>query len=153
MRAVLATLLLCACAACSGKASPPGVSDPGDVPQISGTERLGWTQPANGSDNPASYRFFLYIDGGSRSELPNVSCAPSSSAFDCSGRLPGMPAGTHTLELSAAASDGIESARSAPLTVLVVRAVASAATASAAQSGANAASLDPASAGLHSQPP
>ena len=85
-------------------------------------------QLANASEDPATYQFFLYIDGGSRSALSPVSCTPaSSSAYDCSGRLPGLAAGTHTLELSAASVNGVESGRSLPLQVLVVRTVASAA--------------------------
>ena len=99
MRALLARCLVCACAACAGKATPPGVSDPGASPQISGTERLGWSQQANGSDNLAGYHFFLYIDGG----IPNRTAQRllhdrPRRAFDCNGRLPGLPAGTHSLD-------------------------------------------------------
>jgi glucose/arabinose dehydrogenase len=154
MRALLASVLLCVCAACSGQANPPGVSDPGGVIQIAGTERLGWSQPANGANNLSGYHFFLYIDGGSRAELPDVSCAQAGSAFDCAGRLPGLPAGTHSLTLAAAASDGIESAPSAPLRVLVVRAIVSGATSvnrgTSAATGQNGATPDAAAAsGLH----
>jgi glucose/arabinose dehydrogenase len=145
MRAVLAMVLACACAACAGKANPPAVGGgTGGVEQISGTERLGWTQPASSSEDPGSYQFFLYIDRGSRAQLPDVSCSTSSAGFACSGRL-NVPAGTHALTLSAVAGDGIESTQSDPLQVMVVRAVSSSAT--APQSSARTASIDPASSG------
>jgi glucose/arabinose dehydrogenase len=148
MRAVVASLLVCACAACAGKTNPPAVGGgTGAVEQITGTERLGWTQPASSSEDPGSYQFFLYIDSGSRTQLPDVSCSTSAAGFDCSGRLPGVPAGTHALTLSALASDGIESAQSDPLQVMVVRAVSSSAT--PPQTNARTASIDSASTAIH----
>jgi glucose/arabinose dehydrogenase len=61
----------------------------------------------------------MYVDN-ERNEVADVSCsATGSSGYSCSGKLPAMSNGIHTLELvSFSASDG-ESARSAPMRVNV----------------------------------
>lgn len=60
----------------------------------------------------------LYVDGSARS-LSNVQCgAGTGGAFACSGQLPPLVAGAHTLEL-AAVDRGVEGPRSAPFNVMV----------------------------------
>jgi glucose/arabinose dehydrogenase len=90
---------------------------------ITGTERLGWNQPAGDAAELASFSYALYVDGV-RSALNDVSCeaTPSQAGFACSVRLPAMSPGPHALELAAFVLDGgsvIESSRSAPLQVIV----------------------------------
>jgi glucose/arabinose dehydrogenase len=100
---------------------PPSVT-PTPAENVTGAERLGWTQTAADSRTLSTFRYAIYIDGA-RAELTGAVCRPPSSPtsadFDCSAPLPAMPAGTHTLELAAFILDGniLESPRSAPLLV------------------------------------
>jgi len=105
-----------------GKSTPPSPSPaPGGVATITGRERIGWDQPAEGAAELATFRYAIYVDGA-RSEIAETSCGPSAgtAGFACSGRLPALTAGAHTLEIATflAGSDA-ESARSAPLRVTV----------------------------------
>jgi len=115
-----------ALAACGGGDAPTGGgnapagggsggSDPGVI--LRGGERLGWDQPGPSAQAVRSYSYPLYVDGVA-SLMANVTCATTSSAagYECSGRLPTMAAGRHTIQLAAVAN-GLESSRSAPLTV------------------------------------
>jgi glucose/arabinose dehydrogenase len=127
-RLVMAVVIACAGAACGGSSndgqSPPPSSG-GNT--IRGNERLGWDQQAASPDELAALRFAIYVDGV-RSELAGVNCTQTAAAagFPCSGRLPAMSPGTHTLELAAFRSDDgtiTESSRSAPLVVTLAPAV------------------------------
>jgi aldose sugar dehydrogenase len=131
------TILTLAC----GKDSPepPGVT-PGPPENVTGTERLGWTQTASDAGELSTIRYAIYIDGA-RTELSGASCqppsSPTSAAFECSAPLPSIPAGAHTLELAAFVVDGsvLESARSAPLQVNKTTAASAPVPASAWTSG------------------
>ena len=107
-----------------GDSRPPTPSPPGTGggETITGRERLGWDQPASSTAELATFRYAIYVDGV-RSEVPDPACGATAGAggFACSGRLPPMNAGGHTLELAAFYESGgiIESARSAPLRVTV----------------------------------
>ena len=98
---------------------PPGVT-PGPPENVTGAERLGWTQTAADNGELSTIRYAIYVDGA-RSELSGASCqppsSPTSSNVDCTAPLPAMSAGAHTVELAAFIVDGsvLESARSAPL--------------------------------------
>jgi glucose/arabinose dehydrogenase len=97
--------------------------------QIRGNERLGWDQPAADAAALAALRFIAYIDNAGV-DMQDTSCGPSTAAtaFSCSGRLPSMAPGLHTIELSAYFEfEGrrIEGARSAPLRVRLVTGVTS----------------------------
>jgi glucose/arabinose dehydrogenase len=121
-----------------GDSQPPTPSPPADGSQtIRGTERLGWDQVAVSQAELASFRFAIYVDG-TRSEMADTSCgAGSSGMFACSGRLPAMTPGAHTLELAAfVVTDGdvVESPRSPPLRVTVSPATTPPPTESAADS-------------------
>jgi glucose/arabinose dehydrogenase len=110
-----------AIASCGSSTPPPSTSDPGSSGErISGNERLGWSQSANDGRELATFRYAAYVDGN-RTELADVSCSASTGgAFPCSSRMPGMTAGSHTLELVSFVVDGdsvVESQRSAALRV------------------------------------
>ena len=127
-----AWLLLALLATGCGNSPPPTPSPPGagTGETITGSERLGWDQPASTATELATFRYAIYVDGA-RSELAEVSCAqtPGAGGFPCSGRLPAMAAGTHVLELATFSDSGelIESAKSAPLQVTVVAGTSAAA--------------------------
>ena len=96
---------------------------PGPAENVTGAERLGWSQSAADSGELSTFHYAIYVDGA-RAELAGASCQPPSSStsavFDCVAPLPAMPAGIHTLELAAfILVDGspLESARSALLQV------------------------------------
>lgn len=125
---LLAALLAVACAACGD--SPPEAPSPGDggVITIRGNERLGWDQQAASAAELATLRFAIYVDDARR-ELSGATCenSPQPSGFPCSGPLPSMTPGPHTLQLAAYFLDGsrvVESPKSAPLQVNVSPALA-----------------------------
>jgi glucose/arabinose dehydrogenase len=117
---VLAFVLTTACGGTSNPPTSSGGTNPGG--SITGSERLGWDQSAATADELARLKYVVYVDGV-RSELADVTCATTASAagYACSGRLPAMTAGTHTLELASYVDTGsvIESAKSSPLRVTV----------------------------------
>lgn len=103
---------------------PPTPSPPGGGlgESITGRERIGWDQPASSAAELATFRFAIYVDGA-RSEIAGAACGSTAGAagFACSGQLPPMAPGAHTLELAAFQDAGgvVESAKSAPLVVTV----------------------------------
>lgn len=115
-------VLVLAVAGCSADDTPDSPSPgPGNGETITGNERLGWDQRASGTSELASFRWAIYVDGA-RSEMTNTSCAATSGAagFACSGRLPALSPGTHTLELATfVQGEGNESPRSNPFRVTV----------------------------------
>jgi glucose/arabinose dehydrogenase len=116
---VLLALLTIGC----GRTPPPTPSPgPGTGETITGRERLGWDQPATSTAELATFRYAIYVDGA-RSEIADVNCGATAGAggFACSGRLPAMSNGSHTLELAAFFDAGgiVESPKSAPLRVTV----------------------------------
>jgi glucose/arabinose dehydrogenase len=117
---LFALVVLAAC----GRTPPPTPSPPTNPGEtISGRERLGWDQQAGDAAELATFRYAIYVDGV-RSELADVTCGTTSgpAGFACSGRLPALTNGAHTLELAAFildASGTLESGRSAPLRVTV----------------------------------
>ncbi|HXG55950.1 MAG TPA: hypothetical protein VNJ03_11270 [Vicinamibacterales bacterium] len=117
-----ALVALAVAAACSKSPPPTPSPGPGNGESITGRERLGWDQPAPDASELATFRYAIYVDGA-RSVIADASCATSAGTggFPCSGRLPTMSNGAHTLELAAFIDAGgiIEGARSAPLRVTV----------------------------------
>lgn len=103
----------------------PGPSpDPGSATTIRGDERLGWDQPAASRAELSTFDFAIYVDG-TRLEMSGVSCQNTATAagFPCSGRLPTLTPGLHTLELAAFIIDDIgilEGPKSPPFSVNVV---------------------------------
>ena len=122
---LLALTLLAAC----GRTPPPTPSPPSTDPgeSITGRERVGWDQPAADAAELATFRYAIYVDG-TRAEVADVTCAttPGAGGFACSGRLPALTNGTHTLELAAFYDAGgiVESAKSPPLRVTVTAVIA-----------------------------
>ena len=84
---------------------------------VSGGARLSWDQSGSSAQEVSAYQYTLYLDGRPQA-LSDTRCGPTgpSGAYPCSGLLPSMSSGQHVLELSAAIR-GVESPRSAPLTV------------------------------------
>ena len=101
---------------------PPTPSPGNGTPEIiTGSERIGWDQPASGAAEIASFRYAIYVDGN-RLVLGQSSCASAAGAagFPCSAALPPLSPGTHVLELTAfIEAETFESARSTPLRVTV----------------------------------
>jgi glucose/arabinose dehydrogenase len=133
---LLLALLTVAC----GRTPPPTPSTgggTGPTETITGRERLGWEQPASGTAELATFRYAIYVDG-TRSEIADARCGATAGpgGFECSGRLPAMTPGTHTLELATFFDSigTIEGAKSPPLRVIVV-ASANAAAATPLQPG------------------
>lgn len=116
---LLLVLLIVGC----GRTPPPTPSPgPGGGETITGRERLGWDQQAGSTAELATFRYAIYVDG-TRSEIADANCgaAAGPAGFACSGRLPALSNGPHTLELAAFFDAGgiVESPKSAPLQVTV----------------------------------
>lgn len=110
--------------ACGGSSptspsSPSGGTNPGQVITLRGGERLAWDQPGDSPQAVRAYTFLLWVDNAA-AQLVDTRCTDNRSAagYECSGRLPSMAGGRHTLELSAVLN-GRESGRSAPLSVMM----------------------------------
>lgn len=116
---LLLALLLTGCS----KTPPPTPSPGTDIGEtITGRERLGWDQPAASTAELATFRYAVYVDGA-RSVVADTACASTAGTggFACSGRLPAMSPGTHTLELAAFfdSDSDLESIKSPALRVTV----------------------------------
>jgi glucose/arabinose dehydrogenase len=102
--------------------APPVVNPPATGETITGSERIGWDQRAGDVVELAATSYVIYVDGV-RTPLTEVTCgnSPTAAGFACSGRLPPMSAGAHTLQLASTVVDGspFESDRSAALNVTV----------------------------------
>jgi glucose/sorbosone dehydrogenase len=106
LAAVLATAL-----ACDKKEEPePGGS-------VRPGSRLGWNQSARSVAELRTMTYRLYVDDAPMS-LASVQCNETlgTAGYECSGGLPSMSAGRHTLQL-ASISGGMESPRSQPLSI------------------------------------
>jgi glucose/arabinose dehydrogenase len=131
---IVITLFAAACG--SSRPSPPSTGGSGGSPAtITGRERIGWDQPASDADLLSALRFVIYVDSN-RNDMADASCSSSlgTAGFPCSGQLPPMTNGAHTLQISAFSGSGdaaVEGERSSPLQVIVS---GTASTATAAQS-------------------
>jgi len=118
---ILITLFVAACG--SSKPSTPSTGSGGGTASITGRERIGWDQPASDADIIGTLRFAIYVDNV-RNEMTGVSCSSTlgASGFPCSGQLPAMTSGPHTLQVAAfsGSEDAVnEGDRSGPLQVVV----------------------------------
>ena len=140
---ILITLFSGACG--SSRPSPPSTGGSNGSPvSITGRERIGWDQPAGDADLLGSLRFAIYVDNV-RNEMTDASCSSAlgASGFPCSGQLPPMTSGAHTLQIAAFSGSGddvVEGDRSSPLQVIVS---ATASTATAAQTEFRSGDTDP----------
>ena len=98
-------LLITVLAAAACGSSPPPAPSPGpgggSGGSITGRERIGWDQPADSTSELATFQYAIYVDG-TRSIVTETSCSGSAgtSGYACSGRLPVMSNGAHTLSLA-----------------------------------------------------
>jgi glucose/arabinose dehydrogenase len=118
-------ITLFAATACGS--SPPPAPSPGpgtgNAQSITGRERIGWSQSASSVSELATFQYAIYVDGA-RSVMTDTSCSTttSSDGYACSGKLPAMSNGSHSLELATfvdADGDIVEGARSPALAVSV----------------------------------
>ncbi len=122
---ILVTLFAAAC----GSSTPPPPSTGtggGTAESITGREPIGWDQPAADSDELATLSYVIYVDNA-RNDITNVGCSSTGGAagFPCTGRLPPLSSGAHTLEVAAVNAEGVESNRSTALHVIVSSALSS----------------------------
>jgi len=111
-------------AACGGGSpSPPVVTPPSTPVTVTGTERIGWDQPAADAVELATFGYAIYVDG-TRSVASSVACVPAAGAtgFACTAPLPALTPGAHSLQVASFVDDGglLESTRSAALQVTLV---------------------------------
>ena len=106
----------------SGGGNSEGGGNPNNSNQavtLRGGERLAWDQVATTVQVLQTLTFTLWVDGAAnRLSAVNCSSTRTSAGYECSGGLPSMAPGPHSLELSAIAS-GRESSRSAPMAVMM----------------------------------
>lgn len=122
---IIVALFATACGSDSPSApstgSPPGSSGPPVT--VTGTEKVGWDQPANSASDLTHYQYLGYVDDVPQ-VLTNVACATTSvtGAFACTASLPRMTVGSHGLDLAVQEIDGSKriSVRSATIQLNVV---------------------------------
>jgi glucose/arabinose dehydrogenase len=141
-RVRIALLTSTVAAACGGSPpSPPLVTPTPTNETITGTERIGWNQPAADATELATIGYAIYVDGN-RTDAAGVICTPTAATtgFPCTARLPALTPGAHTLQIASFVNDGglLESARSAPLQVTQVASVTAAHPAAASAPRSNA---------------
>src|SRR5689334_3216241 len=119
--ALLAAALMLAAPGCKDDESSPTGPTPiaGNGPtvvagatQVRGTERLSWNQ----SGDFTKLRFRAYVDDRPV-DLPSTTCTRADPEAECSSPLPALTDGVHTLALATVAASGVESTRSAPMTL------------------------------------
>jgi glucose/arabinose dehydrogenase len=126
---ILITLFAAACGSSTAPPPPSTGSGTGSSEPITGNERIGWDQPATSPEELATFRYAIYVDGA-RNEIADPACSDTASAsgFLCTGKLPQMSSGAHTLQLAAFSAvnpNSGESPKSSPLRVVVNAIVAS----------------------------
>ena len=112
--------------ACGGADDNGGNDNGSDDLPLKGGERLAWEQNADSVQSLRAHTYRLYVDGNGTT-FADVRCSetPSSGGYGCSGLLPGMPAGRHSLELTSIVN-GVESPRSAAIVVMLATSTTSA---------------------------
>ena len=141
-RVAVAVVAMLAASACSGGKDPAPPPPPASVPlvpgatQVTGRERLSWEQDGDA----ASYIFRAYVDGQAV-DLSGVTCDGAFPDATCSAPLPPLMDGVRSVALATViANTGVESERSAPLTLqkITTRAARTASALPDAGSGSNA---------------
>jgi hypothetical protein len=122
---VLVSLVSVIASACGESPSQPGEGDPGGgdgdqptLPVVRGGDRIIWDQVGESFQAVSGFTFRFLVDGG-QSALSDVRCSNtrSESGYPCSGQLPSLAPGRHSLQLVAIAGSQ-ESAPSSPLLVM-----------------------------------
>lgn len=123
LRLACGFVVILAAAGCGGGNMPDSPAPGPGGETITGSERLGWDQRGADATEVGTLRFAIYVDGA-RSVMSDTSCAATAgtAGFPCSGRLPPLTPGVHTLELAAFVQTDtlLESPRSSPFRVTVV---------------------------------
>jgi hypothetical protein len=81
--------------------------------------KLGWTQTAQAPAIANSFTYNLYVDALTGQAVTGVTCVANAANSDCTGNVPAMTLGLHTLTLTQA-SGSAESSKSSPLSVTFV---------------------------------
>ena len=142
--AVLAVPLLLVAAGCKDDDPSPTAPSPvtgtgSGTAQVRGTERLAWNQVGD----VARLKFRAYVDGKAV-DLPGATCGTSKAEAECSAPLPALSDGVHTIELvNVSIASGLESERTAAITVQKVAAKASVSSLSLASARSAGFRLDP----------
>ena len=91
----------------------------GGVVTVRSGDRIAWDQPVESPGTARAYNYSLYVDGAKMS-LSEITCGDVRTAggVACSGRLPSIAGGRHSLELTASFGS-FESGRSTPLTISI----------------------------------
>jgi hypothetical protein len=121
LAAIVLPISLATCGSNNPVTGPSGSSDDDNTAGtiITGTEKIGWIQPAANLAEARSYTYMLYVDS-TKVRLENISCAaPVPGGYDCSAPLPRMAAGRHVLQAVAVDAGGAEGPRSQALVVTV----------------------------------
>jgi glucose/arabinose dehydrogenase len=113
MICILVALMAPACG--SDSSSAPSAPSTGSTPPsssgspitVTGSEKIGWDQPANTAADLTHYQYLGYVDDAPQ-VLANATCATtaSSGAFPCTASLPKMTVGLRRLELAVQEIDG-----------------------------------------------
>jgi hypothetical protein len=119
----LLVLVFAVVPACGSSKSPTGpdtTGSTGGAVAITGSERLGWSQPAASAEDAAALGYRLFVDA-SRVDVSGTACEPSTTlgVYECSAPLPRLSTGRHVLSLIAVDSRGVEGPPSLALTVIV----------------------------------
>jgi glucose/arabinose dehydrogenase len=109
---VAVALIASACGGSSSSPSAPSTEPPppssGPI-NVTGTERIGWDQPADDASQLAHYQYLGYVDDAPQVlASPVCGTTPSNGAFPCDAKLPTMSFGNHRLELAAQEIDGAQ---------------------------------------------
>ena len=160
---LLAILLGGLAAACGGDSSSTGdggqggggggqTPPPSNQITIRGGERIVWDQKASSVQVARSYTYRLFIDS-SLASFSDLRCndTGSSAGYECSGLLPSIAPGQHTLEV-AAVSGILQSALSVPIVVRVVVAATTGMAPESSASDAGASLVGPACVSTQSAP-
>ncbi len=112
---IVVTLIEAACGGDSSSSSSPppqapstgSPSSPSGAITVTGTEKIGWDQPADSASQLSHYHYLGYVDDVSQ-VLTTVACAGTSTngAFACAASLPKMSVGSHRFEIAAEEIDG-----------------------------------------------
>jgi hypothetical protein len=88
---------------------------------ITGTENLGWDQPAADADDLSTIGYQIFIDGQGSPVDGQCETTPTPAGFACKTPLPRMTPGAHAIELASyyKSTPDVLSARAGPLNVTV----------------------------------
>jgi hypothetical protein len=118
IRMLILAGLACSSSLCAAACHDGSEDDPNPLSVRNG-ERIAWEQRADSRSHLGQLTYKLYVDGA-EAPLANVRCdeVQAAPALACSGELPLMAAGRHSLEITSRLN-GQESPRSSRLSIVV----------------------------------